>query len=106
MVSKCSPLINSYKWRIFDMRAKILDINNLPQQISVGRANNLIGKKFGRLLVLYRSNPPEHIKNKSQTYWVCQCECGNYIQARTGALITNGLKSCGCLHSEIAKKIN
>lgn len=87
------------------MRTQIFNKDNLPEQISVGKANNLIGKKFGRLLVLYRCNPPERIKNKSQTYWVCKCDCGNYIQARTGALITNGLQSCGCLHSEKAREI-
>ena len=87
------------------MRAKILDKNNLPEKVPVGRANNLIGKTFGRLVVLYRTNPPEHIKNKTQTYWLCKCQCGNYIQVRTGALVTNGVQSCGCLHSETASKI-
>ena len=87
------------------MRARILDKNNLPNEIPVGRANNLIGKKYGRLTVLYRTNPPEHITNRTQTYWLCKCQCGNYIQVRTGALITNGVQSCGCLHSEIASKL-
>lgn len=85
------------------MRASIL--KELPKEIPVGRANNLIGKKFGRLTVLYRCNPPDHVKKRDQTYWVCKCECGNYIQVRTGALVTNGVQSCGCLHSEVARQI-
>lgn len=87
------------------MRAKILDKNNLPDKIPIGKANNLIGKTYGRLTVLYRTMPPEHVKNKAQTYWLCKCQCGNYIQVRTGALITNGVQSCGCLHSEIASQL-
>lgn len=87
------------------MRAQILDKNNLPEKIPVGRANNLIGKIFGRLTVLYRTKPPKWVKSKTQTYWLCQCQCGNFIQVRTGALITNGVQSCGCLHSETASKL-
>ncbi|MBQ6628103.1 MAG: hypothetical protein IJH65_04725 [Methanobrevibacter sp.] len=44
------------------MRASIL--KELPKEIPVGRANNLIGKKFGRLTVLYRCNPPDHVKKR------------------------------------------
>lgn len=86
------------------MRAKKYSSNNLPKAIPVGKANNLIGKTFGRLTVLYRCEVPQHIKNKSQTYWLCKCQCGNYISTRTGALITNGVQSCGCLQSEKAKQ--
>lgn len=86
------------------MRTEILNEENLPEPIEIGKAKNLINNRFGRLVVLYRCNPPNRIKNKTQTYWVCQCDCGNKIQARTGALVTNGLQSCGCIHSEIARK--
>lgn len=76
------------------------DSENLPKEIPVGRANDLRHLRFGRLEVLYRCNPPEHIKNKSQTYWVCKCDCGKYVAVRTGALTSNGVQSCGCLQRE------
>jgi hypothetical protein len=78
------------------MRTQIFNKDNLPEQISVGKANNLIGKKFGRLLVLYRCNPPERIKNKSQTYWVCKCDCGCSKDVETYNLTHHLIFDCGC----------
>jgi len=59
-------------------------------------ADNLVGKKFGKLTVLYRYFEPK--SNIPHAKWVCQCECGKQIIA----LATNlkkkikGIKSCGC----------
>lgn len=40
-------------------------------EIPIGRAENLIGKKYGKLTVLYR------VKNIGKlTAWMCECECG------------------------------
>ena len=60
------------------------------------------GQKFGRLTVLERVLPPEHIKDKHYTYWKCQCECGNITVVRRDALLYKSTQSCGCLHDEVS----
>lgn len=60
-----------------------------------GKFNNLLDKKFGRLLVLERL--PR--KNK-RTMWRCRCDCGNYKTTRSENLTRFLTKSCGCLQKE------
>ena len=48
--------------------------------------NDLTGQRFGKLIVLERSN------NK----WKCQCDCGNIKEVSTGNLTNGTTKSCGC----------
>jgi hypothetical protein len=60
---------------------------------------NIIGGVFGKLTV---------IKELDNGKWLCECECGNKTEVKTGNLIYGGTKSCGCLHSsgeEIISKI-
>lgn len=61
---------------------------------------NLIGKKFNRLLVI--DSAPS--RNK-RTYWKCKCDCGNIIEARADKLKSEQIKSCGCLNNEIRSKL-
>lgn len=62
--------------------------------------NNLTGKKFGRLLVLKKS---ENIKAKG-VFWFCVCDCGG-TKNISGANLTkeHGTLSCGCLAKELSK---
>src|SRR5690625_3780904 len=52
---------------------------------------DLIGKKFGRLLVL-----DNYIRKNNQTHWQCLCDCGNKTYVYRGNLIRKMSKSCGC----------
>jgi hypothetical protein len=63
---------------------------------------DLIGKKFGRLVVLERV---ENSKNK-QTRWLCQCNCKdeNEIIVQGGNLKNSNTQSCGCLSKNNALK--
>ena len=61
---------------------------------------NLIGKKFNRLLVI--DFAPS--RNK-RTYWKCRCDCGNIIEARADQLKSGNTKSCGCLNNETRSKL-
>jgi hypothetical protein len=36
---------------------------------------DLVGQRFGRLLVIKRVEKPEYIK-QHDTYWLCKCDCG------------------------------
>ncbi len=61
--------------------------------------NDLTGQRFGRLTVL------EFVPNgEINSYWKCQCDCGNILITRADALRSGKAKSCGCWNREIAKK--
>lgn len=62
--------------------------------------NDLIGKKFSRLLVL-----SEEPKKKYIRYFKCKCDCGN-IKITRGSSLKNGVcKSCGCIQKEVIKSL-
>lgn len=62
---------------------------------------DLIGQQFGRLTVIRKAQR----KIGHNAAWVCQCVCGNKIEASTINLQSGNTKSCGCLQREIASKI-
>lgn len=53
---------------------------------------DLIGKKFGQLLVLKATNKRRH----GSVVWECLCDCGNITYATTEGLRTGDNVSCGC----------
>lgn len=61
----------------------------------------LAGKRFGRLLVV---GPSRRVKGYVQ--WRCICDCGEGRWVDVYNLRSGHTKSCGCLHREIASKIN
>lgn len=61
-------------------------------EIPVGRAEDLRGKTYNKLTVLYR------VQNKGKKVrWKCQCECGNITIVEKANLTSGHTKSCGCL---------
>lgn len=70
------------------------------------RLIDLTGKKFGRLLVLGRVKPPEHVKRKELPYWGCLCDCGVYKVILGDSLRNGGSISCGCFQKENISKKN
>ena len=50
---------------------------------------DLSGRKIGKLTVLRRSE-------QNENFWICQCDCGNTLEIRTGDLRAGHRKSCGC----------
>lgn len=64
------------------------------KQASEKFTHNLLGQKFGRLLVIDRE-----YNGKESAYWKCKCECGNTITVNGADLKNNHTKSCGCLRS-------
>ena len=60
---------------------------------------NLVGQKFGRLLVLCDSM----MRGSDGTIkWKCQCDCGNITHVSTTNLTSGNTQSCGCLQKERA----
>lgn len=58
---------------------------------------DMLGQKFNRLTVLRR-----YINHKKDgnTYWTCQCTCGNTCIVSRQSLITKNTQSCGCIQKE------
>lgn len=61
------------------------------------REKELIGQKFGKLIVIEHAGKIENRYNAN--VWKCLCECGNITFATTSDLKSLHIKSCGCLHS-------
>ena len=61
---------------------------------------NLIGQKFGRLLVIQETSK----RANNSVVWKCQCECGNICYVSSSSLKNNKTKSCGCLKKESDRK--
>jgi len=58
---------------------------------------DLTGKRFGRLVVISRTESPR----KTETRWECQCDCGKIISTDGSRLKRGITKSCGCLANEL-----
>lgn len=91
---------NTLKW-LFKCQCGSLNMIN-RQTVESGKSKgcgcsrNLIGKSFGRLMVI------ERVENNKfgQLMWKCICSCGNEKIIRGYALIQGRTTSCGCIHSE------
>ena len=55
---------------------------------------NMVGLKFGRLLVLER---PSLVPKTRQYLCKCKCDCGNVVFADAHRMRHGRVKSCGCL---------
>ena len=64
--------------------------------------NNLVGKKFGKLTVIERTN-----QRSSQRciLWLCRCDCGRELLVSTESLNSGHTQSCGHHRLEKARKI-
>lgn len=62
--------------------------------------NDLTGKRFGRLTVLYKVGSDSN----GHLIWKCRCDCGNNKDISATNLIQGYTQSCGCMHSEICSE--
>lgn len=65
------------------------------------RRNDLVGKRFGRLLVLEYIESSRRESPRKQ--YLCKCDCGNNLYARGDSLMKGATKSCGCYQKEYYK---
>lgn len=57
---------------------------------------NLIGQRFGRLVVVAEAEPGKGRRKR----WQCKCDCGGESITATSHLTTGHTNSCGCLQRE------
>lgn len=67
------------------------------------KANDLTGRKFGMLTVMYR-RPNRMSGKRSRVVWHCKCECGKESDVLAILLTCGQVKSCGCLSISHAER--
>lgn len=65
------------------------------------RYEDLIGQRFGRLVVVEECG----VSSKRNQVWKCRCDCGNEIKTEAYRLKNGMTKSCGCLQKDKAKEM-
>lgn len=61
----------------------------------------MLGKRFGRLVVVEESGRDKH----GNVLWVCKCDCGNLTMPIIGSSLRSGnTRSCGCISVERSTK--
>ena len=68
----------------------------------MGAFINLIGERFGRLVVESQVSGRFSAGSK----WYCKCDCGNVTKVFSNNLRRGTTTSCGCFHDEVTGNIN
>ena len=64
----------------------------------------MIGKRFGRLIIIEQAETVINKSGKKMRKWKCLCDCGNEKIAREDNLKRGQTKSCGCMLIECVNK--
>lgn len=59
---------------------------------------NIDGQRFGRLSVKTSVGRDKH----GRVMWSCVCDCGRVVALAGYKMTSAGVKSCGCIHREVA----
>lgn len=88
------------EWRI--------KINGKCKYKMKGHSLDLVNERFGRLIVKSKAEDKIYINSgKHKSQWYCDCDCGTKNKIILGSALTSGnVKSCGCLHREVASEIS
>jgi hypothetical protein len=61
---------------------------------------NMVGKRFGNLVVDSFLGYKKDKCCKGRSYWHCKCDCGGTIDVVQDRLVSGNVKSCGCLKNK------
>ena len=64
------------------------------------RGGDLIGKRFGKLVVMEESGFVTHSSGKRSRVYKCKCDCGNICEVQHQYLNYGDTVSCGCIRSK------
>lgn len=67
---------------------------------NMDRAGSLVGKRFGKLVILSEAGFITHTSGKRSRIYNCQCDCGNICQCQHQYLVYGDTTSCGCIKSK------
>lgn len=68
-------------------------------QSNMIRGGDLVGKRFGRLVVLKEDGFYNKSDGRRARLWLCQCDCGNQCRIQHQYLVYGDTNSCGCINS-------
>lgn len=85
-----NQLENDGDWTIRD----VLEEENMKERGVEQLYKDLTGLAFGRLTAIRR------IPDEKPSKWLCICSCGNTKIVRSSHLLSNSIRSCGCLHRD------
>jgi hypothetical protein len=61
---------------------------------------DIIGQRFGRLVVVASATTRRRPDGYTRRYWRCRCDCGTELEAMSSNLKQRPDPSCGCLQTE------
>ena len=67
------------------------------------RKLNLLGNRYGKLVVISDAGSKLGSCGKKFTKWLCQCDCGKQKEILTSSLLRGRTLSCGCLKTNCHK---
>lgn len=97
---KCGKLLNVSGKSLRSGNTKSCGCYQKEQAVrsNMKRGGDLVGKRFGKLLVLEEAGFVETTSRRRRVY-NCLCDCGNHCQVQHQYLTGGDTKSCGCLSS-------
>ena len=100
---ECGTIKNIYG---NDLRqGKVLSCGCLRnERVREAVGNQLEGQRFGRLTVLKQVESIREPSGMLRTAWLCRCDCGKEIIAKTLNLKAGDTQSCGCLNKDKLKE--
>ena len=72
----------------------------------IGKVKDITGQKFGRLTAIELIGLKADASGNRRAFWLCKCDCGNYVEVCGVDLRSGHTKSCGCIHKEMLTKRN
>lgn len=66
---------------------------------SIDKFEKYVGKKIGKLTILYADNSTSSVAKK----YYCKCDCGNIKSISMSCIVNGRIRSCGCLQKEMNK---
>lgn len=95
----CGNIVTAIKYNVINGVKSSCGCLNISVR-KIGRYN-LVGQRFGKLLVLEETT--KETSSRVSKAWKCQCDCGNTIDVVTNSLTgiheSKGTRSCGCTSS-------
>ena len=93
--------------KIKSVRSDILKRNNqscgcATKERMKNQTVDLTKQRFGMLTVLNQAKR-ENVKTKD-SFWLCQCDCGNICTVQASNLKSGATKSCGCNHKSFGEQ--
>ena len=74
-------------------------------EVAMGIKIDLTDMRFERLVARKPIEKADNNTNR-ETYWLCECDCGNFCEVTTTRLRSGHTKSCGCLREQSHRKYN